>query len=207
MKTKIIASCVAAALSMLPLTGYSADSAKTYVKDSAITTKVKTELAAEKLSSLVKIGVDTTTSGVVVLTGTAASKAAVDRAVAIAKGVKGVTSVENNVTIKVDDAEGAAKAKVEDSAHAAKDKARDSAHSVKTYVKDSAITTKIKAELAEEKVSSLVKIHVDTTATGVVVLTGTAENKAAVDKAVAIAKAVKGVTSVENHITIKEDKQ
>ena len=105
MKTKIIASCVAAALSMLPLTGYSADSAKTYVKDSAITTKVKTELAAEKLSSLVKIGVDTTNSGVVVLTGTAASKAAVDRAVAIAKGVKGVTSVENNVTIKVDDAE------------------------------------------------------------------------------------------------------
>ena len=206
MKTKIIASCVAAALSMLPLTGYSADSAKTYVKDSAITTKVKTELAAEKLSSLVKIGVDTTNSGVVVLTGTAASKAAVDRAVAIAKGVKGVTSVENNVTIKVDDAEGSAKAKVEDSAHAAKDKARDSAHSVKTYVKDSAITTKIKAELAEEKVSSLVKIHVDTTATGVVVLTGTAENKAAVDKAVAIAKAVKGVTSVENHITIKADK-
>ena len=206
MKTKIIASCVAAALSMLPLTGYSADSAKTYVKDSAITTKVKTELAAEKLSSLVKIGVDTTNSGVVVLTGTAASKAAVDRAVAIAKGVKGVTSVENNVTIKVDDAEGSAKAKVEDSAHAAKDKARDSAHSVKTYVKDSAITTKIKAELAEEKVSSLVKIHVDTTAKGVVVLTGTAENKAAVDKAVAIAKAVKGVTAVENHITIKADK-
>ena len=206
MKTKIIASCVAAALLMLPIAGYSADSAKTYVKDSAITTKIKTELAAEKLSSLVKIGVDTTDKGVVVLTGTAANKAAVDRAVTIAKGVKGVTSVENNITIKADDAEGTTKAKVEDSAHAAKDKARDSAHSVKTYVKDSAITTKIKAKLAEEKASSLVKIHVDTTAKGVVVLTGHAENQAAVDKAVAIAKAVKGVTSVENDITIKADK-
>lgn len=206
MKAKIIASWVAAAILTLPMSGYTADSPMTYVKDSAITAKIKTELAAEKLSSLVKIGVDTTDKGVVVLTGTAANKAAVDRAVAIAKGVKGVTSVENNVTIKADAPDRAAKMKVEDKAHAANAKARESGQSVKTYVKDSAITTKIKAELAEEKVSSLVKIHVDTTAKGVVVLTGNAENQAAIDKAVVIAKAVKGVTSVENHITIKADK-
>jgi hyperosmotically inducible protein len=87
---------------MVPLTGYSADSAKTYVKDSVITAKIKTELAEEKVSSLVKIGVDTTSAGDVVLTGTAANQAAIDRAVTIAKAVKGVSTVENKITIKTD---------------------------------------------------------------------------------------------------------
>ena len=195
MKTKLIASYFAAAALMLPPAGYGADSAKTFVKDSAITMKIKAELAEEKASSLVKIGVDTTDKGVVVLTGNAANKAAVDRAVAIAKAVKGVTSVENNIKIKADE-----------STPSMKTNADASAHSVKTYVKDSVITTKIKAELAEEKVSSLVRIGVDTTDKGVVVLTGTAANQGAIDKAVAIAKAVKGVTSVENNIKIKADK-
>jgi hyperosmotically inducible protein len=74
------------------------------------------------------------------------------------------------------------------------------------FVKDSVITTKIKAELAEEKVSSLVRINVDTDANGKVVLGGTAPNQKAVDKAVSIAHAVTGVTSVQNNIQIKADK-
>ena len=41
-----------------------------------------------------------------------------------------------------------------------------------TYVKDSVITTKIKAKLAEEKMSSLGNIKVDTDAKGAVVLRG-----------------------------------
>ena len=206
MKTKLIASYIAAAALLLPLAGYGADSAKTFVKDSAITMKIKAELAEEKASSLVKIGVDTTDKGAVVLTGNAANKAAVDRAVAIAKAVKGVTSVENNIKIKADDSAPSMTTKVDATAHSMKTKADESAHSVKTYVKDSVITTKIKAELVEEKVSSLVKIGVDTTDKGVVVLTGTAANQVAIDRAVAIAKAVKGVTSVENNIKIKADK-
>ncbi len=102
MNTKFIASCIAVGTMMLPLTGHTADSAKTFVKDSIITTKIKAELAEEKVSSLVKIGVDTTSVGEVVLTGTAANKAAIDRAVTIAKSVKGVTHVENKITIKAD---------------------------------------------------------------------------------------------------------
>jgi hyperosmotically inducible protein len=74
------------------------------------------------------------------------------------------------------------------------------------FVKDSVITTKIKAELAEERVSSLVRINVDTDANGKVVLGGTAPNQKAVDKAVSIAHAVTGVTSVQNNIQIKADK-
>ena len=73
MNTKLITCCLAVGALLLPLAGYSADSPKTYVKDSVITAKVKAELAAEKASSLVKIEVDTTDKGVVVLTGTAAN--------------------------------------------------------------------------------------------------------------------------------------
>ena len=106
MKTLLTATCLVAAALQLPIASHAEDAnptaAKTYVKDSAITTKIKTKLAAHKLSSLVKIGVDTTDKGVVVLTGYAENQAAVDKAVSIARGVKGVTSVENHIAIKPD---------------------------------------------------------------------------------------------------------
>ena len=79
------------------------------------------------------------------------------------------------------------------------------AKSAETYVKDSAITTKVKTKLAAEKVSSLAKIHVDTDNKGMVVLTGTAENQQAVDKAATIARDTEGVTSVQNNVKVKKD--
>ena len=203
MKTRIIASCIVAGALMLPVAGYTADSPKTYVKDSVITTKVKSQLAAEKASSLVKIEVDTTDKGVVVLTGTAENQAAIDKAGAIAKAVKGVTKVENNVKVASDTSTRSVQTKADETARSAKIKADDSTKSVKTFIKDSVITTKVKSLLAADKVSSLLKIEVDTTATGVVVLTGTADNQAAIDKAVSITKSVKGVTSVESSIKVK----
>lgn len=74
-----------------------------------------------------------------------------------------------------------------------------------TYVKDSVITTKIKADLAGEKFSSLMHINVDTDKQGVVTLSGSAATLADIDKAISISHAVKGVTSVENHIKIVAD--
>jgi hyperosmotically inducible protein len=68
------------------------------------------------------------------------------------------------------------------------------------------ITTKVKAELAAEKLSSLVKIQVDTDNACVFTLSGTAADQVAKDKAVSIAKAVKGVTAVEDQIKIVADK-
>jgi hyperosmotically inducible protein len=108
MNFKLAASCIVAGAMLLPIAGYAADndrdrsSPKTFVKDSVITTRIKTELAGEKLSSLVKIGVDTTDKGAVVLSGSARSQAAIDKAVVIARAVKGVTSVENNIKIVAD---------------------------------------------------------------------------------------------------------
>ncbi|HSG24133.1 MAG TPA: BON domain-containing protein [Azonexus sp.] len=103
MKTKIAATCLMAGLFMLPIAGYAADSAPTtYVKDSVITTKVKAELAAEKMASLVHIGVDTDPKGAVTLSGTVKSKSELDKAVAITRAVKGVTSVDNQLKVVAD---------------------------------------------------------------------------------------------------------
>ena len=78
--------------------------------------------------------------------------------------------------------------------------------SVKQFVKHTVITTKIKKDLAEEKVSSLAKIRVSTDQYGAVTLTGRANDQAAASKAVAIALAVDGVSSVDSHIRVKADK-
>jgi hyperosmotically inducible protein len=108
MNTKLAASCLLAGALMLPIAGYTADSdsdrssPKAYVKDSVITTKIKAQLAEEKVSSLVRIKVDTDNKGMVTLSGTAASQNAADKAVSIAGAVKGVTSVQNNIKIKAD---------------------------------------------------------------------------------------------------------
>ena len=70
---------------------------------------------------------------------------------------------------------------------------------------DGLITTKIKAEYAKDKAVSATNIHVDTNK-GVVTLTGAAKSKAEADKAVTLAKSVKGVTSVKNEIKVEAPK-
>lgn len=108
MNTRLVASYLVAGALLLPITGNAGDlasnetSAKTYVKDSVITTKVKTELAEANLSSLLQIDVNTDSLGVVTLRGTAPSKNAADKAVSIARKVDGVTSVQDHIQIVVE---------------------------------------------------------------------------------------------------------
>ncbi len=68
--------------------------------------------------------------------------------------------------------------------------------------KDAAITTKIKAKLAQEKLSTLAHIDVDTDKNGVVSLSGTVANQEERDKAVSIARSVEGVVSVNSELRI-----
>lgn len=75
----------------------------TFVKDSAITTKIKAELAAAHITSLGRIHVDTDQDGVVWLKGTARTQEAADKAVSIARGTEHVKSVHSDITIKKDD--------------------------------------------------------------------------------------------------------
>lgn len=75
----------------------------TYVKDSVVTTKVKSKLAAAHIKSLLHVKVDTDNKGIVVLSGNVRSQEEADKAVAIAQGTEGVTSVTNKLQIKKDD--------------------------------------------------------------------------------------------------------
>jgi osmotically-inducible protein OsmY len=69
------------------------------VDDAMITASVKAELAKDAGLSALKINVDTD-HGRVALRGTAGSAAARDRALALAGGVKGVLSVDNQLTLE-----------------------------------------------------------------------------------------------------------
>ena len=109
MNIKLATSCFVIGTLLTPLAVPAADADSdrthpiTFVKDSAITAKVKAKLAAEKMSSLARIKVDTDSKGMVVLSGTARSQEQADKAVSIARGTEGVTSVESKITIKKDD--------------------------------------------------------------------------------------------------------
>jgi hyperosmotically inducible periplasmic protein len=71
-----------------------------YVKDSAITTAVKTKLAAQDhMSSLTKLKVDTDQNGVVWLSGTTDTQEAADKAVDIARNTSGVIEVKSNIVV------------------------------------------------------------------------------------------------------------
>ena len=67
--------------------------------DAAITGKVKTALIADPDVKALKIDVDTK-DNVVTLNGSVDTKAKADKAVTIAKGIEGVKSVENRLTVK-----------------------------------------------------------------------------------------------------------
>jgi len=74
-----------------------------FVKDSAITTKIKAKLAAEHVMSLGQIHVDTDKTGEVWLSGFARTEEAVEKAMSIARGTENVTAVHSEIRIKKDD--------------------------------------------------------------------------------------------------------
>jgi hyperosmotically inducible protein len=109
MKMKLAVMACLAAGSLLGTIAIAQDSdtdrahAKAFVKDSAITTKIKSKLAAEHITSLGRIHVDTDKNGVVWLSGSARTQAAIDKAVEIARGTEGVKDVKNDLVVKKDD--------------------------------------------------------------------------------------------------------
>jgi len=103
MTRTLSASILVGSLLLLPLSAFAADAgsstATEYVKDSVITTKIKAELAAQKIASLIEVNVDTDQAGAVTLSGSTKTKADQDKAVSIARGVAGVTSVKNDIKV------------------------------------------------------------------------------------------------------------
>jgi hyperosmotically inducible protein len=108
MKYKLATSFFVIGSMLAPVAAYAADSdtdrskPEHFVKDSVITTKIKTQLAAEHLGSAKHIRVDTDKNGVVWMTGTANSQQEIDKAVAIARDTEGVTSVTSHIKVRKD---------------------------------------------------------------------------------------------------------
>ena len=75
------------------------ESAGDYVDDSVITTKVKSLLAADDFLKSFQISVESF-KGTVQLSGFVNSQKAVDKAVEIARSVKGVKSIKNDLIVK-----------------------------------------------------------------------------------------------------------
>ena len=104
MKMRNIAVCFLVLLMVIATLGACAStrtqsSAGEYVDDSVITTKVKSLLAADDFLKSFKISVESF-KGTVQLSGFVNSQKAVNKAVEIVKGVKGVTSIKNNLIVK-----------------------------------------------------------------------------------------------------------
>ncbi len=70
-----------------------------YIDDSVITTKVKAAIFKESSLKSAEINVETF-KGVVQLSGFVNSQSDINKAVSIARGVKGVTSVRNDMRLK-----------------------------------------------------------------------------------------------------------
>ncbi len=91
---------------------------------------------------------------------------------------------------------------LKDATQNAESSAKELASKAAETLDDVAITTAVSAGLAKDPDLSAIKINVDTK-NGAVTLNGSAPTEAARDKASSIAKAVKGVNSVENKLVLK----
>ncbi|MES2077052.1 MAG: BON domain-containing protein [Pseudomonadota bacterium] len=81
--------------------------------------------------------------------------------------------------------------------------ARGKSASAGEAVADTVITTKVKADLIKEPDLKAMDVHVETV-NGVVMLSGFVPSQAEADKAVQLARGVKGVTEVQNGLQIKK---
>jgi hyperosmotically inducible periplasmic protein len=85
---------------------------------------------------------------------------------------------------------------------AAADTTRNATAAAGDAVSDTVITTKVKADLAADPGVKAMDVHVETVK-GVVMLSGFVPSKAEADKAVQLARGVKGVSEVKSSIQVK----
>lgn len=150
----------------------------TEIDDSAITTKVKSALMADADVKSFDIKVETS-KGVVQLSGFVDNQGQIDRAIAVAKGVEGVKSVDNKMNLKTTET------------------------TVGEKIDDSIVTTKIKAALLADSGVKSTDIGV-VTRDGEVQLSGFVENQAQIDRATEVTKGVEGVKNVINEMAVKK---
>ena len=150
----------------------------TEIDDTVVTTKVKSALVADQEVRGVELKVETR-KGVVQLSGFANNQAQLDRAITVARGIEGVKSVENGMTLK------------------------EGKSTVGNKVDDGIVTTKVKSALLADPSVKSFDIAVATNK-GEVQLSGFVDNQSQIDQAILLARGVEGVQGVENKMTIKK---
>ena len=147
------------------------------VDDAALLTSVKSALVANKVTDAGEINVDVN-RGTVKLAGFVDTDKEKTQAGEVARNVKGVQTVQNDITVH---------------------KANESAGE---YIDDSVLTAKVKTALIESPDTKAHQINVETDH-GVVQLSGFVDNAAAKTAATNVAKSVSGVKSVKNELSVK----
>jgi hyperosmotically inducible protein len=150
----------------------------TDVDDSVITSKVKAALLANENIKSLDITV-TTSKGAVMLSGFVNDKSQIDISVMIAKGIRGVTSVDNQFTVK------------------------DGINTVGAKIDDDVITTKVKSTFLNDAMIKSFDISV-ITRNGDVQLSGFVDNADQVQHSIMVAQGIEGVKAVLNHMTIRK---
>jgi hyperosmotically inducible protein len=159
------------------------------VDDTAITTKVKSKLAADSETSAMKISVETK-DGVVTLSGAVDKDTEKNKAEQLARNTDGVKRVANNI-------------KVEPDSMGANNSSDDSGDTnIGETLSDAAILATVKAKLVADGITGT---NVDVT-NGQVVLNGQVEDAREKAKAEQIAKTTAGVREVKNQLSIKKYK-
>jgi hyperosmotically inducible protein len=150
----------------------------TVVDDTVITSSVKSALLADAAINSFDLQVQTR-KGTVQLSGFVDSQAQIDQALAITRGVSGVTAVENGVTLK------------------------GAPSTVGTKLDDTVITSSVKTALLADSGIKSFDISV-LTFKGEVQLTGFVNNQGQIDQATRIARTTEGASSVKNELKIKQ---
>ena len=149
------------------------------MSDAWLLTKVKTTLLFHRsVSAATDVDVK---DGIVTLLGTADNQAQKDLTTEYAKDIDGVKDVKNEMTVA---------------------KSANEPRTMGDKIDDASITALVKMTLLYHRSTSALKTSV-TTKNGVVTLTGKASNAAEKDLAAKLAGDVKGVTSVDNRMTVE----
>lgn len=119
----------------------------------------------------------------------------------IDSGVQKSEQMAQNGMDKAKDAAASAESSVKQGTADASAAVKDAGEKVAAAVDDASITASVNASLAKDPDLSAIRINVDTKG-GVVTLQGPAPSATARDRATDIARNVKGVSSVNNQLTV-----
>ncbi len=196
LKTAVKSTLFAASLAVTPLAlagGNNHYSANKKLKDAWLDGKVETALLVNRHLNNFTIDTDVK-NGKALLSGSVNSEIDKELAEEIAKGIEGVTSVENDITVMKDK-------DVKDNAHKHRD---DKTRSFGTWYDDATTTASVKSKLLWNNQTSGLDVNVDT-AYGVVTINGVVETAAEKNLIEKIAENTQGVLDVKSEIEVKSN--